>query len=398
MAKEKEKKVETRSLLDFNEEDLLSRKAPVSDEEEEEEEVVDPEEEEEEEDTKIVPKRKVVKASGKGKNSDIAPPKSKNKAQAEPEEEEEVEEEEEDLESEEEEENEDSEQEKTSLDEAAAFYSKVSSITGNDVEVDYGDVDPISPEGVAIRERALVDKTIEDFVERIKNNYPQVYEALEYAHNGGDVEDLFRGQKDYSKVQIQEDDEDHAKQILTEYYQAKGITSDARIKRMIMADAESEDGLVKTAQGVLKEMADAQAQERAEELATQQREAQAQHARDKKFLESMQQVISTRSLGNFSIPSSRDAAEFFSYVKQHLQRDGQGGYLIITQVDPSQIEQQLQAEYFKYKNGNLEGLIKRKAATAQAQRLRLNVQKSEKKRTSPEDTKPRFKSIKDFET
>lgn len=367
MAK-KTTKEQTPSLSAFNEDNLLSN---LEDEEviEQEDEI----EEEEEEEEIPEPKKKPVKKDQK---------KAKAKVE-EPEEEEEPEPEEEEEETEEESEEEETEEPTPDEPDPAAFWQRVDQLTGNPVEVEYGDIDPISPEGVALREKALADKSVRDFVEKLQENYPSVYEALEYAHAGGKVEDLFKAERDYSAVVIKDDDADHAKLVLEEYYQRRGITNLARIKRMIAADEESEEGVVKTAQLALEEMKAEDAEQRAEEIETQKRIALREKEKDQRFVKSLNETILTGQIGSFKIASSREAKEFADFVRSGIQRDGKGGYMFVTPIDPANMEKQLQTEFFRFKKGDLSALITTKAQTIKAQQLRLNADREkQKKKTS----------------
>ena len=77
--------------------------------------------------------------------------------------------------------------------------------SGVELEVDYGDLDPLSPEGVAKRETALAETAIESQMDYLEKNYPRAYKVLQHEANGGSVEDLFKpGFKDYSKIELEE--------------------------------------------------------------------------------------------------------------------------------------------------------------------------------------------------
>lgn len=347
MAKQKPK-ISPASLLDFEEENMLEN---LEEPQLEEDPIVDEEEEEEEPQPTPQPKKKVVKK---------------------------VEQKQEEVE-EEEEPNPDSNQEQHQEEEEQVatqdFWEEVSRITGTEVEVDYGDIDPISPQGAALREKAVAAKAIDDFVAKLEEEYPAAYQALEYATAGGDLRELYKGEKDYSKIQIADDDEDHARGILSEYYSKKGF-NDARIKRMVAADAESEEGLVGTAKAALVELAQEQEEERQIAIQEAQEAKKREREQDQKFLNSINGLLAKGQLDTFKVPK-QDIQDFYAHLKGVLQRDGQGGYLLVTPVDQTQLEKQLQAEYFKFKKGDLSQLIQIKATTAATQKLRLKLDKPE---------------------
>jgi hypothetical protein len=388
------KKKTSPSLADFDDENILGGMEGIQDLtslKDEEEEVVDEQEEEEVEETEEeVEEEKQDKKKAKPAKKEQVKPKSKSKEETQEDESEEEEEEEETEVSTEEEEDEG--------EDPRVFWEKVNQLTGLAVDVDYGTVDPLSPQGVALREKALVEKSIEDFVSRLEENYPEVYEALEYAHAGGNIEDLFKGEKDYSKITINDDDADHAKIILEEYYKQRGITNSARVKRMIAADEESEEGVVKVAQAALAEMREHQEGQRKAEIQEQLEIAKQVKEQDQKFVKSLDDLIGSGQLATFKIPSTKEAQEFRNFVRQHIQRDGKGGYVFVTPLDQGNLERQLQAEYFRFKKGDLESLITVKAGTIKTQQLRLKAQSegSKKKTTVPEERTIK-KSIRDLE-
>ena len=379
MAKSKKPTPAAPSLMDFNEENLLeniSLSNPGEDEDEEEEEDdsgLNPDGTIKQPKTAKRPKVKLPADEEEEEEEEEAPKPTKKKPAApeppptpEPAEEEEEEEEE----------------PPTADAEAEEFIQKVSAITGFDLEVDYGDVDPISPAGIALREQAVAEKAIADTFERIKERYPKTYRALEYESNGGNVEDLFVTEKDYSKVTIADDDEDHAKQVLDEYYQAKNVTNPDRRKRMIAAEAESEEGLVAAARSALAEMVEEQNRQVQSKLAAQQQQAEIRRQNDQKMVSSVSNLIKTGKLDSFKVPS-QDATPFYEYVLERIQRDGKDGYQLVTPIEPAQLEKILQAEYFKYKKGDLNQLVQIKATTLGAKAIRARLGGKE---TSPKST------------
>lgn len=386
------KKIPGKSLMDFDTENLLNpveEEVEIQDQEGEEEEV------EEEKPKKVSKKEPPVKkvVSKKTKPAEekveeepededkpieeLVKSKKKVKPTEEPEEEEEGE-------------------EATEED----FWGAVEKITGNSVDVDFAGVDPISPQGVALREKAVAERAVDEFLDQLQAKQPKVYKAFEHAMAGGSIEDLFTpGEKDYSKVAIKEDDEDHAKLVLREYYQKRGITNEGRLQRMIAADEESEEGLVKQAQGALQEMKVSQETEQKEKFEQQKIRKQRQDALDDKMVGDINTTINSLQLANFKIPTRKEAEEFSSFVRERLQRDGSGGYLFITPIEPGNLEKQLQTEYFRFKKGDLEKLITTKAITKNTENLKLRIQKEKEtpKTTIKETSGNQVRSMKDYE-
>ena len=255
------------------------------------------------------------------------------------------------------------------------FWEDVEAITGVKLEVDYGDVDPESPAGAALREDAVVKNAVDSFLENLKTTLPKAYKALEFASNGGEIEELFKpGEKDYSKIEIKDDDDEHAKAVLSEYYLKKGF-SETKVKRMVEADEDSDEGAVVNAREVLKELADAQAGEREARAKAQADANLRQQEQDKAMINTVDSIIEKGTLNSYVIPK-KEREEFSSFVKQSLQRDGKGGYIIVTPVDTKDIETQLQTEFLKYKKGDLDSLIVTKKTTAKTRTLKKVAKKT----------------------
>ena len=140
------------------------------------------------------------------------------------------------------------------LEEEGTFWDDVEKLTGRQVEVDYGETDPESPEGAALREDKVAQSAINEQLDYLSRMYPKEFRALEHAANGGSIDDLYTpGEPDYSKVVIPEDDVEYQKTFLHKYYVKKGL-SEIKAKRMVEADQDDESGLLASATDALKEL------------------------------------------------------------------------------------------------------------------------------------------------
>lgn len=363
------------SFDDFLEENLLDGL-------EEEEELEDQEDQEEEESPK------------KEKKKSQKPPV--DEVEEEEEEEEEVVEEKEPTATTEDEETEDEEEEVDS----SAFFEQVEKITGISLEdLDYKGVDPLSPEGVALREKAVMEYAVDNFLEELQKTHPKVFNAMQYAYAGRDIAELFEGvaRRDYRKVSIGDDDENLAKQILTEYYEQKGIKSPERIRRLIQTDEESEEGLIQSARSMLEELQAEQARQEDEKLEQAKRERQEQEKRDKVFIASLDDVLESGKLETFQLAGKQEVSEFKKYLLSRIHRGPDNTYQLVTTIEPGKVEKILQAEYFRFKGGDLSRMVQIKAGTENAKKLRLRLNKDKKKKaaTTEVDTKTTL-SMKDF--
>lgn len=349
------KETKVASWDDFSEDSLLN---PAEEGVEEQEEEVE-EEIEEEKEVKPVKKGKKVAV----KASKPAP------------EEEQEEEQEEEVEVEEPKDGVEEEPKEDEVPTGKEFFEQVEKLTGLELDVDYGDTDPLTPQGVAIREKAVREAAVDNFLEEIETNYPAAFKALQHAYNGGDLAELFKTttSRDYSKVTLGENDKDLAKQILTEYYQSKGVKNEAKIKRMLESDEESEGGIVGEAKSALEEMKTEQTTKADEVLVSQKAKSDEQKKRDQIMVSALDEVLEAGKLGTFKLTGRSEASEFKKFALQSLRRTGDGKYEFATPVDSANLEKLLQYQYFQFKGGDLSKLIQVKAATENAKKFRLKA-------------------------
>lgn len=368
----------------------------IINDEEELDEGVEEEEEQEEEEEEERPKPEKKKDKDKKKDVPKKDKAPKVEDQGEEEEEEKVEPEDSEEESEEKKEDED-------VVDPSQFYDQVEKITGQEVEVDYGGVDPLTPQGVAIREQALKTSILDGFLEEIETKFPVAYRALQHAYNGGDVADLFKTttNRDYSKVEIGDKDTALATEIMKEYYRNSGIKNEARILRMIEADEDSDLGLIGEARNALEELKNQQEARTNEILQKQQNQAAEQTKRDKVMITAIEEVLDTGKISNFKLPTKQEASDFKKFLVQNIRRLPEGKYEFSTPIEPSNLEKILQYQYFQFKKGDLGKLIEIKATTKTAENLRLKL-KSEQERSKSGSTGAspitnKMGSMKDFE-
>jgi outer membrane biosynthesis protein TonB len=268
-------------------------------------------------------------------------------------------------------------EEETESDGGKEFFEEVSRITGNEVDVDYGDTDPLSPQGVALRENAIKALAIDSIFEEIETKYPKVFKALQHASAGGDISELFKvtAGKDYSKITIGDEDDATAKQVLTDYYRAKGIKSEARIAKLIQEDEDDATGIVAIARGYLKELQDEQSAAENQVLEAQKARATEEKKRDSVLLAAIDEVIQGGKLGNWKFASKQDATDFRKFLDGKIRKLGDGKYEFGLTIEPANMEKTLQYMFFAKNGGDLTKFIQIKASSDNAKKLRLGIQK-----------------------
>lgn len=380
MAKEKE--VKASSWDDFNMENLLNSDEEVEDQETDENE--EDHEEEEQPEKKKAGKKKPV-AVTEEEEEEEPEPKAKVKKKETPA-----------VETEEETE----EEEQTEDADPATFYEEVNKITGHSVEVEYGEVDPSTPQGVALRDKAIREQAVDSLLEEIESMHPTAWKALQHAYAGGDIADLFKtaSSRDYSKVTIGEKDTALATEILKEYYNGKGIKSDKRLTAMIEAAEDSEEGLIGEANAVLEELRSEQEAKKNEILEQQKVKDGEQKKRNQVMVAAVDEVLETLNLGTFKISSKQEAAEFRKFVLGNLKITSEGKYEMSTPLDGANLAKQLQYQFFQFKKGDLSNLIQIKAATENAKKLKMNLraEDSKLKKAQGEVKTMKVRSMNDF--
>lgn len=263
---------------------------------------------------------------------------------------------------------------KKKTEDEGSFWGDVEAITGNSIEVDFGDVEPDSPEGAALREEVLTKRAVEDNLAYLEENFPEGFKALMHVSNGGKVEDLLSASTtDYKSLVIEETNVEAQKSFMKDYYIDKGF-SEAKALRNVEDDEDSEEGLFKNFSAALKEKQDFQETSTKETFERQEKIKLAQDNQDRKFGETLSSVINTGKVGSFNIPK-KDAESFYNHVLNHVQRQDNGTYALTVPLTNENFGEQLQQMFFGFKKGDLSKFVETKAATENSKRLKRNMRK-----------------------
>lgn len=263
--------------------------------------------------------------------------------------------------------------------EEGSFWEDVEAITGNKIDLDYGETDPETPEGAALRESALIAKAQEEQLKYLETTYPEAFKILQYYADGGSIQDLVSpNEVDYSVVEIKEENTDQQKKFLLDYYTNVIGVSEAKANKMIEFDEESDEGLYKTAKEALDGLKEEQETKKAEKLEEQRQIAEAERERDRQFIGIIREITDAGEIGDFKVPTT-EREEFNKAVMQRLQRDGNGGYVYNVPITDKTIQQVLQEAYFGFKKGDLKSLITKQAKTENVKRLKRKAVEDQKK-------------------
>lgn len=258
------------------------------------------------------------------------------------------------------------------------FWSDVEKLTGEKVEVDFGDVRPDTPAGAVLYAKAYREKGVEDFEANLEKNFPREYKALQLASEGIDPSTLYKDMSttDYSKVTLDEKNVADNKKYYIESLKLRG-NSDDDINDLVKL-AEEKGKLVEKGKTGLKELQDHQT----ELNKSKDEETGREVAKRTQLIDSMVEVVSgivnKGQIGNFTIPE-KDRAALTKKVLKDVRLEKDGKFYSIKELTQKDLDLRLQAEYFEMKKGDLTGLIERKAKTEKVKTLKRRVEESESK-------------------
>lgn len=269
---------------------------------------------------------------------------------------------------------------------ASTFWEDVNKVNGLDLDLDFGDVDPESVQGAAIRDKALIDNTLTNYIEHLKNNFPESYKLMEHEANGGKVTDLLPTDRvDYLKIELKEDDKDLQKEVLEDFYKSKGF-DDKRIKRLIEADEDSEEGLFGAAKGALTEQQAAQKTHEAKIIAETKQKSEAAKQRDNQFKGVIKEITEAGKIGDFEIKDKKQKSEFYNYLLSNTYfNDKTGNYQVVLPITQESLTPVLQQMLFSYKGGKLDDFVKRAAETKLVRKLQKKVSQDTNKQSTQDN-------------
>lgn len=253
------------------------------------------------------------------------------------------------------------------------FWGDVDKLRGGDpLEIDFGDVDPLSPEGALIRENAVVDKAIENWEAELQEKFPEAYAFLDHMISGGTKEEFFETAKTLVTLPSEEQLENDTKiqeDILQRNMSRKGL-SEKVISSTIKA-LKTDDALEEASKEALKEESQWE-KEQLKAVADKAEQANRQRADSiqqiNKYVDS---VVATGEVGNLILPEA-DRKGFAQHLKSTIRLDG-NKWVAVTELTNENVQEFFKKEFFGYKKGNLKSLVEREARTQNTNRLRSTI-------------------------
>ena len=251
-----------------------------------------------------------------------------------------------------------------------AFFERVQAITGLNVDVDYGGLDPLTPEGAAIRETAIRQQALDEFDRNLEDAYPEAYRYFLHLQQGGNPTDFFRengigipstadqitSSVNTQEALVQEDlmrrgvPETVAKATVEAYIKDNKLENEAL---RIFNNAQEDNK--RAIEDMRRQAAEREAAIKIEEQNT-----------FRNIGEAMQDL-------KFIIPDNKKQG-FLDFVGQTLRSDDTGFYVVQPiGRNPNEMKSVLEALYFNYSKGDLKSLVERKAKTQTVQTLKYRV-------------------------
>lgn len=262
--------------------------------------------------------------------------------------------------------------------EDGSFWEDVDKLRGEALEVDFGDIDPNTPEGALIYEKAVRQDEIAKFEQHLADTNPRAYAFLTHILDGGKEEDFFKlaGEPGTLPTEAElQNSVDIQKEILTQDYKAKGLGDKAiaaTIKALI-----TDDELEEAATEALKNQT--KAREEGIKAVQAQSELETQHRTEKikEMNDYVSSIVNTGKIDNIIIPE-KDRLPFAKAFASSIRIEN-GQFVSVTPVTNETVTQVFKEKFFSFKKGNITDLIEKAAATANTKRLVRTIPNGNKK-------------------
>jgi hypothetical protein len=257
------------------------------------------------------------------------------------------------------------------LDTAEDFYSQVDKQHGfESLTVDYGETDPLSPEGTYIREKAIIEKAEKNFEQYLKESDPRGYAFLLHRKAGGSEEDFFKTPSvTLPAYESFKNDVDLQKAFFERDLALKGI--DPETATMIVEKAIKDNKLFEKSDVAYKaaEKLEKDSLANAEKISQERERFTTQAIGD--MTSAIDDIITNSKTASIVIPDAKKG-EFSNFVKESMFFDGEN-FFIIKPLNKENAAEQIQSEYFSFVKGNLADVVKRQAKAENTDRLRRRI-------------------------
>ena len=253
------------------------------------------------------------------------------------------------------------------------FWQDVNKLHGQEIVVEYPEgVDPLAPEGVYHREKAIMAKSVNDFEAHLKATDPRGYAYLLHRQAGGDDESFF-SKKTFSLPNYDEfkDNIELQTRLYRQSLVSKGLPEDSV---QVLIDKAIKDNKIFDYSDAAYKAAEKEYADELKDIEATNERNRAEYTKSVNLLSQQlnEKIVEGKGL-NLIIPDT-EKQPFTSFVKEHIEIDN--GRFVIVQPIGDNLDRQLEALYLLYKKGDLKSLIKREAQTTNVRRLSKVIDKS----------------------
>jgi hypothetical protein len=267
------------------------------------------------------------------------------------------------------------------------FWADVDKLHGAPIEVEFPEgVDPLSPEGVYIRDKAVAEKAIEGFDTHLKTTLPRAYAYMLHIQAGGDDASFFSEKSiNLPEYNVFKEDVTLQTNIYKSSLLGKGLDDETA---QLAVDKAIKDGVLFNKADAAYKETETQHKATLDELEARNYAAEKEYTTSVNNLNQQLTTAITEGKGmKFIIPDT-EKVDFTNFVRKHVEYDGKEKKFLLVQKIDGELDKQLEAMYLLYKKGDLKGLITRAAQTQTVQRLGARVAASRQQQSSVADDKP----------
>lgn len=254
------------------------------------------------------------------------------------------------------------------------FWADVDKLRGAPLKVEFpDDIDPLSPEAVIIRDKAIADETIETFVNHLQRADPRGYAYLLHRQAGGNDEDFF-AEKTFTLPEYAtfKENMDVQQSLYTSSLLSKGL-SQSQAKALV--EMAIKDGKLFELADAEYKHAESSHEKSLAEIQRKNTEAQQQYERAVQSLDNT--IVQTIEKGMKFIVPEADKVPFQNFIRESVEYDKQTNtFMLVKPLTKETPASELEAFYLLYKKGDLSALIQRKAQVLNSNRLGQTIKKS----------------------
>lgn len=253
-----------------------------------------------------------------------------------------------------------------------SIYEQVDEAKGAALDIDYGDVDPNSVDGIILREETIAKSAVREYDNTLKEKYPRAYQLMLHLAQGGKEEDFYKPENaDFKSLTITKEDKAGQENVLRIALAAKGNSS--AIIEAVITSVKDSAKLYETAKDELEKLQAAQAKTEQERVA---RASALKKKEDDDFaaLATSIETAVTKGFEGIVVPE-KDKKGFLDFLSSRIDYSN-GNFYVAKPLNAKEIAKELKYQYFEFKGGDLKGLIEREAKSQNTRKLKNSIQKT----------------------